>query len=125
MKKRLKDTLLPPAFCGITGGAYYIWMRLTGVGIPCLFHLWTGLKCPGCGITRMCLAILSGDLLAAKKENILLFYLLPFLGAWWLVRQTYYLTTGRMMRGRFLNGLTWCVVVLLVLFGIYRNIAGC
>ena len=73
----------------------------------------------------MCLAILSGDLSAAKKENILLFYLLPLLGAWWMIRQTYNLTTGRMMRGRFLNGLAWCVVVLLMLFGIYRNIAGC
>jgi hypothetical protein len=125
MKKRLKDTLLPPAFCGIAGGIYYIWLQLTGIGIPCLFYLWTGLKCPGCGITRMCLAILSGDLSAAKKENILLFYLLPLLGAWWMIRQTYYLTIGRMMRGRFLNGLAWCVVVLLMLFGIYRNIVGC
>lgn len=122
MKKRLKDILRLPVFCGIAGSVYYIWLRLTGIGIPCLFHLWTGLKCPGCGVTRMCLAVLSGDFLTARKENILLFYLLPFLGVWWLIHQMYYLVTGRMMSGRLFQGLAWCVMVLLLLFGIYRNI---
>ena len=31
-----------------------------GVRIPCLFYRFTGLRCPGCGVTDLCLALLHG-----------------------------------------------------------------
>ena len=31
-----------------------------GVRIPCLFNRFTGLRCPGCGVTDLCLALLHG-----------------------------------------------------------------
>ena len=31
-----------------------------GVRIPCLFYRFIGLRCPGCGVTDLCLALLHG-----------------------------------------------------------------
>lgn len=38
------------------------WIK-DGRGFPCLFHLLTGLYCPGCGGTRAIWALLRGDVL--------------------------------------------------------------
>lgn len=60
--------------------SYYVFVRLTGVGIPCVFHLVTRLKCPGCGISRMLLALAKLDFRTAFVENRFLLLSLPFLG---------------------------------------------
>lgn len=57
-------------FCFAAGMLYCIWLHCTGLGIPCLFYLWTGFKCPGCGITRMCLALLSGYPEKARQDEV-------------------------------------------------------
>ena len=36
--------------------------RMTRQGFPCLFHLLTGLYCPGCGGTRAVRAMMAGNL---------------------------------------------------------------
>ena len=38
---------------------FIIWLFKSG-RVPCLFHEWTGLYCPGCGGTRAIKALLSG-----------------------------------------------------------------
>ena len=43
----------------------------------CLLHDFTGLHCPGCGMTRAATAILEGDLWAAFRWNPLGVILLP------------------------------------------------
>ena len=44
-------------WCLTVGLAYLVWLLLTDLRIPCLFYEWTGLPCPGCGTTRMFLAL--------------------------------------------------------------------
>ena len=51
------------------GFAYLIFVSLTGLGIPCPFHAVTGLHCPGCGVTRMCVALARLDFAAAWDAN--------------------------------------------------------
>lgn len=46
-----------------------------GFRIPCLFYKYTGILCPGCGITRMCFSILELDFIMAFKQNPLCFIL--------------------------------------------------
>ena len=49
------------------------------VGIPCIFYKITGLKCPGCGITRMLLSIWKLDFRSAYEANQMIFILQPVL----------------------------------------------
>ncbi len=46
-----------------------------GQGFPCLFHLLTGLYCPGCGGTRAILALLRGDIIGSFKYHPLILYI--------------------------------------------------
>ncbi len=125
MKKRVQRILMPLSVPVILGFIYAIWFKITGLGIPCAFYSWTGFKCPGCGITHMCIDILSGDLHAARKENVLLFYMLPILCIYWFADSMKYIITGRFFDKRLTDILLWFAVIVLLLFGIYRNIIGC
>ena len=42
---------------GMAGLLYGIFVSYTGLAIPCLFRKVTGLLCPGCGVTGMCVAL--------------------------------------------------------------------
>ena len=39
--------------------------------VPCLFHLSTGLHCPGCGSTRAVSSFMHGDILIGLKNNLM------------------------------------------------------
>ncbi len=56
-----------------------------GLRLPCLFYRATGLRCPGCGITDACLALLHGRIGEAMRCNWGLTAALPVLG-WLSVR---------------------------------------
>ena len=56
-------------------------VRVTGRGIPCLFHAVTGLDCPGCGATRMLLALAAFDFRGAFRANPWLLVTGPLLAA--------------------------------------------
>src|SRR4051794_38488830 len=53
---------------------------------PCVFHLVTGLHCPGCGATRCVYSLVHGDLRQAAAYNPLLLVILPFLAGWILCK---------------------------------------
>lgn len=55
------------------GLAYYIWLELTGLYIPCLVVATTGMKCCGCGITRMFVSMAQLDFGAAFNYNPVMF----------------------------------------------------
>ena len=48
-----------------------------GVLPPCPLHALTGLFCPGCGITRMLLALVHGQPVTAFRQNPMVFVMLP------------------------------------------------
>lgn len=73
MKENIK---LLKIFLGLL--AYYIFSSITHIYIPCIFHLITGFYCPGCGVTRMLIAISHGDFYKAFRYNQLLFITFPF-----------------------------------------------
>ena len=58
-----------------TGLLYLLWIWLTGLKIPCLYLVTTGLRCPGCGTTRMLLSLLRLDFSAAFSYNPAVFVL--------------------------------------------------
>ena len=125
MWKRTQKIIKPLIMAGILGFIYIIWLKITDLGIQCVFYLWTGLKCPGCGITHMCMAVLNGDIEGARRENIFLFYMLPILGLYWAADSMKYIITGRYLDKRITNILLWTTVATLLIFGVCRNIIGC
>src|SRR2546430_502454 len=46
----------------------------------CVFHVLTGLQCPGCGTTRALHHLLHGDVAGAFRLNAMLFVVAPFSG---------------------------------------------
>ena len=64
VKKRLQKTLLKYAIVFAIALAYLIFVLCTGIGIPCIFYEITGLKCVGCGISRMLVSIVKLDFAA-------------------------------------------------------------
>ena len=76
------------------GFAYLIWCRATGIRIPCLFNLVTGLYCPGCGITRAAMAISRFDFVRAYNYNKLSLTVVPALLAILIIREYRYIKTG-------------------------------
>lgn len=91
-------------------------------GLPCVFRLVTGWKCPGCGVTHMCLALLRGDWAAAFRENGMVLCMLPVLAALLIHQSVRYVRLGTLRLLPWEEGLTWGLVALLVLFGVGRNL---
>ena len=87
----------------------------------CLFHKSTGLLCPGCGSLRALHHLLHGHVAAAMHFNVLLVLSLPVAG--WL--------GGKFAMAKLRNrpfsfdiapGALWCGLVVLLLFGVLRNL---
>lgn len=93
-----------------------------GHGIPCVFHLITGFNCPGCGVTRMIMALLEGQFAAAFKANAgIMLIALPLTVI--LIRMTFrYIKTGQNRPTKGEKNILLMIAVFLVGFGIMRNI---
>ena|SRR6266404_1213560 len=87
----------------------------------CLFHQSTGLLCPGCGSLRALHQLLHGHVTAALHFNALLVLCLP-LGAWWGGRLAVAGLQHRPADIRIRPAWLWSGLVVLVAFGILRNL---
>lgn len=61
------------------GGFYTLFVIITGISLPCVFHEVFGIWCPGCGVSRMLFKVYKADFIGAYYENRFLFSTLPFL----------------------------------------------
>lgn len=102
------------------GIACLIWLRLGGPSVPCMFHELTGLECPGCGITRMILALSRLDLKAAFRANAFLTVTLPYLILLLLYSAYKWIRNEKTGAKAEAAEVLYCAG--LILFGILRNI---
>ena len=103
------------------GIAYYLLYRFTGLGLPCVFHKITGLYCPGCGVTRLIVDASHFRFLKAFRDNAVIAVMLPV----WLVVLFIMLfrrDNTRLTETRTFKILTIITLVLLIVFGVLRNI---
>ena len=121
-KQRLFRLLRGVLILAALGVCYALFCFRFGYGVPCLFNLITGLKCPGCGVTRMCLCLLRLDIAGAWKANSVLLVLLPFGLLFALRLAVRYVKSGgwRLTKAENIGIYTACAV--LVIFGVVRNI---
>lgn len=75
------------AALGVIG---YLTIWPTEYRVPCLFHVATGLLCPGCGTTRSLTALIHGDLATAFAFNQLIYFIPVFLIAYELAKRSKY-----------------------------------
>ena len=80
MKDKFKKTILPAVMAVF---AYLLVATL--LGSLCPFRRMTGFSCPGCGMTRACRALLSGDIRGAFYYHPLFPLLIP--GAIMLIKE--------------------------------------
>ncbi|MBR3269525.1 MAG: DUF2752 domain-containing protein [Oscillospiraceae bacterium] len=102
-------------------GLYALEIRLIGFRIPCPFHYVTGLRCPGCGITRMFLYMMKGDFRRSFQCNQVLFFVVPMLAAAAVVKLIWmprFLTS----ESKFYRISSYVLLAVLLGFGVLRNI---
>lgn len=121
MKKRIQYVVGMAVAIFLLGLGYAGWIWETGIAIPCFFHEITGLQCPGCGVTRLCLALLQLDFIGAWKANAGLLCLSPVL-IWAIAQRVIrYVKMGESLKKPKKDPLLSISVVYLVAWGIGRN----
>ncbi len=124
MRARAQRAALTVAAILLTGGVYALIVRAAGGGIPCVFRLTTGLRCPGCGVTHMLLSLLRLDFAAAFRQNAALLCLSPALLALAAVWGIRYVRYGTHSLGKPAQICAWVLIGLLLAWGMVRNLTG-
>lgn len=106
----------------VAGLVYGIFVEYTGLAIPCLFRRVTGLKCPGCGITGMCIALMQLDFKTAFWCHPMLFVLLAPLGIVFARSIAAYVQEGTWQTKRWQDVILYICIALLIGFSVVRNI---
>lgn len=122
MKKRavlLSLWVLAVVFGGL---GYYLWFSITGLGVPCLFYEITSLMCPGCGVTRLCIALLKLDFYSAFKANAAIFTMLPFWAAVFGAYAFRYIKNGTRKMLKWQEYVLYFSAAILVVYDVVRNI---
>ena len=121
-KARLLKLALGLAAVLSAGLLHALFVNLTGLAVPCVFRLVTGLECPGCGVSRMCLALLRLDFAGAWSANPVVMALLPLMAAVAADIAVRYVVTGSASEDRFVRAATVFSAAVLTVFGVLRNI---
>ena len=102
--------------------SYYIFNKITKIGIPCIFHSITGLHCVGCGISRMLIALLHLDFQSAANANIYILCISPIALFIVVYKARRYIKYGTLSDPIWLNCIYVVLLIIGVAFGILRNL---
>lgn len=110
---RRRKTLLAGAGLLCAGLLYGYVLIPLGLRIPCLFRRLTGLRCPGCGITDLCLGLLHGRFVPACNYGLVL--AAPWIPVVLWVQRRHPQAAG---------ALAWVLAAALLAWGVLRNLWG-
>lgn len=101
------------------GFAYLIFVRITGIKLPCIFYETTGLLCPGCGITRMFVQLSCFNIKKAFMYNPVCFVSVAF---WLTFSVLLFIGKPKYFRNaKLLYIFMYINFAALILFGLLRN----
>lgn len=104
------------------GVAYFIFISVTGLYLPCPIRTITGLKCPGCGISHMFMHLGHLKFKAAFQDNPFIFTLLPFAIPYGILREYKYIKTGQITYSKAEIRLLILLLIAALAFGFLRNL---
>jgi Protein of unknown function (DUF2752). len=122
MRERMKKLVCTMFLILVIGLLYILFWFKTGILLPCLFHKITGLYCPGCGVTRMCLSLLHMNFYQAFRYNAGVMVILPILILYGLKYVIMYLKGEQPHFSKVQNIILYLMIIWLVIFGVIRNI---
>ena len=122
VKKRMSAELKKLGLLLLAGGLYAIWCNLTGLGIPCIFRLLLGIKCPGCGMTHAAVAMTHLDIAGAFAYNKLSVTVVPLLIVILLIQEIRYIRTGNRKINIPETVVLSIMFVAAIAYGILRNL---
>lgn len=115
--------VLTGAVIAAVGAVYLYFHNPHQYPLPCLFHVITGLYCPGCGAGRASYSILHFQFYDAFRYNPMYVILLPFLGIYIAARMIdWMLTDGNHVDGKINPKILYAILILVLGFGVVRNI---
>lgn len=120
-KTRLKKRLVTYLCVLAVGVVYFIWLKLTGIGIPCIFHELTGWSCPGCGVTTLIMSIAAGRPDLARAANPFLFYTWPLILGFLIWNEVKVIKGKTYKADKIINLLLIFYIIALIAFGVLRN----
>ena len=120
-KTRLKKRLVTYLCVLAVGVVYFIWLKLTGIGIPCIFHELTGWSCPGCGVTTLIMSITAGRPDLARAANPFLFYTWPLILGFLIWNEVKVIKGKTYKADKIINILLIFYIIALIAFGVLRN----
>lgn len=125
MKMKMNSRFRPHAFAaGLLAGSWvlYTYPPAEHAFYPrCLFHVLTGLQCPGCGGTRALYHLLHLHVGEALRYNALVTALAPIALAWFIFWYSAVVLRGRAPVLRISRPVAVCLYVIVVIFAAARN----
>lgn len=89
--------------------------------IPCMLYKLTGIKCPGCGMTRSIHYLVNGNIKQAIWYNLLLIPII-ILVIYSLYRYIRYLVKNEEIINKVLENWLKVFLVIILIFGVTRNL---
>ena len=121
-KNRVRKIIYRDGIILLAGILYAVFVRLTGLAVPCIFRTLTGWQCPGCGITRACLSLLKGEIRTSFSYNPFLYIAGPCI-IYLIVRgDLNYIKDNTFQLNRQDTVLTYILTVAALIFGVVRNL---
>ena len=123
-KKLRQNSIIKRDAILIGGGIlYYVFIKITGFSIPCIFRMITGLLCPGCGITRCLTALADLQLKRAFSYNQYVFFSGPIILFLIIKNDIIYAQYGNRKSSKFDNALILICIITGLLYAVIRNCA--
>lgn len=122
--KRIKRVAFAAALFVIVGIIYAVIVSFFRFGIPCIFYEMTGLKCPGCGMTRAVMALLRFDVYGALQYNAFSFFITAYILLVTVHTSGEYINSGKYHICAGKEYISIIFLVLLLLWSVVRNVFG-